>query len=213
MTPREDVRPGESRPDAQPPNHVSHLEDHIVTTETEPRGAQLLHRLAIELERQAGLPRPEGPGGAVVLVGPAGAGKTTYARAHWPETARISLDDGRRDTADDPAAMDATPGAVALQHLRLWLRLWHRRPVVLDSTNLRADVRISLLELLGEFGVPAEAVLFTAPLDVCLAQNRVRTRRVPEDVIQAHHTQLPTRETLLAEGFQTVRIVTPGSAR
>jgi protein phosphatase len=131
-------------------------------------------------------------GTLVLLVGPAGSGKTTWAAAHHPETAIVSSDGLRAAVADDPTDQDATADAFRLLHAIVRARLKRGRTTVVDATNLTDGARRPLLGLAARFERPVVAVVFDVPLEVCLARNAGRPgRSVPDAVVRQHHAQLP----------------------
>ncbi|WP_405740442.1 AAA family ATPase [Streptomyces sp. NBC_01525] len=151
------------------------------------------------------------PGTLIVLVGPAGSGKTTYAAA-FPDTWRVSLDAYRRLATDDAADQTATPTAAQIQNLLLDARLARGLTTIVDSTNVFAHVRAGLLARGRYYDRPITVVLFTTPRTLCEQRNAARDRRVPVDVIHAQDTSRPTREQLLAEGFTDIRLAPPTTA-
>lgn len=132
------------------------------------------------------------PGTLVLLVGPAGAGKSTWAARQRPATAVVSSDALRAAVSDDPTDQGATADAFRLLHTIVRARLVRGRTTVVDATNLTEGARRPLLSLAARSGRPVVAVVFDAPLDVCLARNAARPgRQVPESVVRQHHAQLP----------------------
>jgi predicted kinase len=123
----------------------------------------------------------------VVLVAPAGAGKSTLARSAFRETEVVSSDRCRALVSDDENDQAATDAAYAVFFSILRGRLALGRLSVADATNLQADSRQALRELAGEFNRPVVALALDVPLSACLAQNAARSRHVPEDVIEEHH--------------------------
>src|SRR5438270_5710866 len=101
------------------------------------------------------------PAGALVLlIGPSGAGKTTFAAAHFRATEVVSSDACRALVSDDETSMDATPAAFGVLHSIVRERLRRGRLTVVDATNVRGDKRSRLLKLAREIGRPAVAVVF-----------------------------------------------------
>lgn len=148
------------------------------------------------------------PDSVVLLVGPAAAGKSTFAAEHFPPTARINLDTYRAMASDSASDQTSTPTAVRLQRILLKERARRGLQVVLDSTNLQPAIRRKLLRIARRSGRPVVVFLFQEPFEVCLAANSRRRRQVPPDVISHQHRQTPTAAQLHAEGFDDVRVVT-----
>lgn len=63
-----------------------------------------------------------------------------------------------------------------------------------------------MLRLAKKFQRPAMAVIFTAPITLCLQRNRARARAVADSVIVAQAAQLGKPKDLLAEGFDQVAL-------
>lgn len=145
----------------------------------------------------------------VVLVGPAGAGKTTFARATFKPTQVLSSDFFRGMVADDEGDQSATPQAHAILHFVAARRLRRGRLTVVDATNVRRQDRRALLHLAARTRTPAVAVLFDVPLEVCLERNRSRPERaVEEDVVREQWSLTPTSTDVLRdEGFARVHRV------
>lgn len=148
----------------------------------------------------------------VVLIGPAGAGKTSHAR-RWPSDNVVSLDDLRARVADDAGDQDATADAVAIQQLLLKARFRRSLPAVIDSTNVEPDVRLALLALARRYGRSVHAIRVLPSITTCLRRNASRPagRRVPVETIRWQHAlaQAATPDVLRAEGFATAHDLYP----
>jgi len=140
----------------------------------------------------------------VLLIGPSGAGKTTFAHAHFRSTEILSSDAFRAMIADDEADQSATREAFAILHQVAEARLRRGRLTVIDATNTRREARLPLLELARRYHVPCVAVIFDYPKEVYLAHDRQRSgRHVGEAVIERQLRQLEdNRPALREEPFQ-----------
>ena len=96
----------------------------------------------------------------VVLVGAAGAGKSTFARAHFKPTQVISSDVCRALVADDERDLSATPAAFEVLHLVASLRLRRGRLTVVDAVSARPADRRPLLALAAAQHCQAVALVF-----------------------------------------------------
>lgn len=144
----------------------------------------------------------------VVLCGPAGSGKTTFARRHFPETAVVSSDRCRAMIADDESNIRVSRDAFELFHHIIETRLRHRRLTVADSTALQPDARKALRQIARRWEVPSIAVLFDVPEGTCLQWDRRRSRRVGRPVIQRQRERFQqTLRSVPDEGFDQVVIL------
>jgi predicted kinase len=149
----------------------------------------------------------------VVLIGVAGAGKSTIAK-RWRPSQVLSLDAYRALVSDDETDQDATADAVRVLHTVLAARLRRGLMTVVDATNVEATARRPLLDLATAHGVPAVAVVVDTPLSLARARNATRPgprgntrwgRRVPAAVITEQHRQLRASiPRLREEGFADV---------
>jgi protein phosphatase len=148
----------------------------------------------------------------VVLAGPAGAGKSTFARDHFKPTEVVSSDFCRALVADDERDQTATDAAFQVLHLIAGLRLRRRRLTVIDAVNSKPEDRRPLLQLAAEHDCAAIAVVFDAPVDVCVEREGGRRRRVGRKAIEAQRAELSASlPGLRAEGFAAVHVL-PASA-
>src|SRR5262249_51195684 len=120
----------------------------------------------------------------VVLVGPAGCGKSTFASRHFRPTQVVSSDECRALISDDPSNQNVSGHAFELMHLIIEKRLLLGRLTVCDATNLDRAARNSLLRIARRFGFNTAAIVFDVPQDVCVQRNSGRRRVVPEEALR-----------------------------
>lgn len=156
--------------------------------------------------------RPRRSSGVVVLIGPAGSGKSTHAR-RWASDAVVSLDHLRALVAGEAGDQAATADAVDVQQLLLKARFRRGLPVVVDSTNVEPDVRRAVLALAGRYGRSVHAIRVLPPLTTCVRRNarRPAARRVPVETVRWQHAlaQAASPDVLRAEGFATAHDLYP----
>lgn len=147
--------------------------------------------------------------GLVVLIGPAGCGKSSFARRHFGAGEVLSSDDFRELVAGDASDQRATPAAFALLGHALDERMKRRRFTVVDATNLTRRDRRRLLGVAGKHDLPAVAIAFDLPLEVCQQRAAARTERtVPEDVVARQYATFRRHLTGIGdEGFAEVAIL------
>lgn len=158
-----------------------------------------------------GVKRIEIPYNALVmLVGPAGSGKSTFARQHFRPTEIVSSDVCREMVSDDMENMACSGDAFDLFYTWIEKRLRLGRLTVADSTALAPATRDKLRAIAGQYGAPVVVIALSTPLSVCLQQNRERTRYVPPHVIENHHKRMEaTIPLLMQEGYYAVHVVKP----
>ncbi len=146
-----------------------------------------------------------------VLVGPPGAGKTTWCQRNLTQVdAVVSLDDARARIG--PGWPYQTVNALAViwtVRQAVWfLNLGH--PVTVDATGASIRDRATWLELTARHRTAAHAVVLRVALRTCLARNAQRDRVVPAEVVTRMHRQVErtSARELLLEGFSVEREIT-----
>lgn len=145
----------------------------------------------------------------VVLIGPTGAGKSTFAHRHFASSEVLSSDDCRALVADDPTSQDATEDAFDVLHYIAGKRLKNRRLTVVDATNVQAFAREPLLDLAREHHALPVAIVLDLPADVCRRRNEGRDDRdFGPHVIRNHRRDLKqSLGGLREEGFKQVHVL------
>lgn len=141
-------------------------------------------RDAMTAPRRLRVPEPA----AVVLAGPAGCGKSTFAERHFPPEAVLSSDAFRALVAGDPGDQTATSAAFGLMRHALEERMKRRRLTVLDATSITPRERVRFVDVAHRHDVACIAVAFDLPLEVCQQRStQRRERQVPPDVVERQH--------------------------
>ena len=144
----------------------------------------------------------------VTIDGPAGSGKSTFARRNFPETAVVSSDRCRAMIADDEGTMRVSRDAFALFHQIIDLRLRHRRLTVADSTALHPDARRALRTLARRRDAPVTVVVFDIPEATCRLWDARRERRVGAAVIRRQWQMLQNAlHRIPGEGYDQVVVL------
>ena len=142
----------------------------------------------------------------VVLVGIAGSGKSTFARAHFAPTEILSSDAFRAVVADDEADQSASGDAFALLHAALALRLRRARLAVVDATNVEEWGRRQLLDIANRARRPSVAIVLDIAVGICLERLTSRSvHPVPPHAVRRQQRDLRrSLAGLLDEGFSAV---------
>jgi protein phosphatase len=144
----------------------------------------------------------------IVLAGPAGSGKSTFAAKHFSTTQVVSSDQCRALICDDPANQAVTARAFELMHYIVRNRLQSGRLTVADATNLKREDRAPFIALAHRFQFKVVLIAFNVSLEVCLARNRGRARVVPEDALRDQHELLEsTLRSIERERFDSVFVL------
>ncbi len=121
--------------------------------------------------------------GLVVLVGAAGAGKSTFAARHFAPDEILSSDWFRRLVSGDEANQAATKAAFKVLNAALERRLASGRLAVIDATSIEPSARRSLLARAKAAGIPATAIVLDLPAATVLARNAARPARVVDTAV------------------------------
>lgn len=144
----------------------------------------------------------------LVLCGPAGSGKSTFAAHRFAATTIVSSDHCRAMICDDENNQKVNRDTFELFHLIIQKRLLLGRFTVADSTALQQDARRKLRDLSRHFGYFGCLLIFNIPPEICLERNKNRHRLVDEHVIP-YHAGLLQRAILDTphEGWEQIHIL------
>lgn len=146
----------------------------------------------------------------IMLVGPAGAGKSTYTEylENWnAELVTVSSDKVRGIIFGDEN-IQAYPAKVFAECRKMCIEaLKDGKDVVLDATNLKRKLRVAFLnDVKSSFGKPVftKCVVIAATFECCCYQNTKRDRHVPEEVIRKQFNQF--QMPLYSEGWDSIDV-------
>jgi protein phosphatase len=147
----------------------------------------------------------------VLLVGAAGAGKSTFAARHFPAGSILSSDALRAAIGADESDQGVSRAAFAALHRSLDRRLAAGRLTVVDATNLTLGARRSIRAIARRHAIPIVAIVLDLPPREVRARNAAREGRlVPDAVVDRHLARLRAivdTDELAAEGYARIELV------
>jgi predicted kinase len=144
----------------------------------------------------------------VILIGPTGSGKSTFAARHFRPTEVVSSDRCRALVSDDENNQDVTAGAFRILHTIVRERLRARRMTVVDATSVEQKAREPLLDAARRFDYEVVAIVFDLPFSV-LEQRNMQHRRIPDGGLHFQFGAMKRAIPLLrGEGVQHTYLLT-----
>jgi predicted kinase len=137
----------------------------------------------------------------VVLIGPAGAGKTTWALGEFGSWRVVSTDALRAVVGLDERDQRASKDAFDLVDRIVDARLRRGFTTVVDSTGLDGKRRRGWVAAARKRGVPVYAVVFDLDERTVRSRNRQRARPVPSAIVTAQLRSMPAVRELVAAEF------------
>ena len=144
----------------------------------------------------------------VVLVGPSGSGKSSFAARHFLPTEVISSDACRAMVSDDENSMEATGDAFDLLHYLAAKRLARRKLTVVDATSVKREDRKHLVALARRHHALAAAIVLNMPETLCHERNKTRPNRDFGPHVVRNHVRVLKRSLrgLRKEGFRFIHV-------
>lgn len=145
----------------------------------------------------------------VILIGPTGSGKTTFARQHFKHTEIVSSDVCRGIVGDDENDQTITSEAFELAHFIVRQRLKLGKLTVVDATNVQPASRKPLLEIARECHAIPVAIVFKTPERICSERNAKREdRSFGHHVIRKQMSEMKRGlRQLKREGFRYIHAI------
>ncbi len=147
----------------------------------------------------------------IVLVGAAGAGKSTLAGRQFPAEAVLSSDAMRQAVSGNAADQGATKVAFRILHRELERRLAAGKLVVVDATNAETHARRALTRRAAQAGAPAIAIVLDLPPTLVHARAAKRTSRAVDAGVVDRHLQAIRHAVdggrLADDGFRTIVVL------
>ncbi|TVQ29922.1 MAG: polynucleotide kinase-phosphatase [Phycisphaeraceae bacterium] len=113
----------------------------------------------------------------VVLIGPSGSGKSSFAQKHFNPTEVLSSDHCRGLVSDDENNQAATDDAFDLLHFIAAKRLKNGLLTVVDATNVHSEDRRKYVQLAREHHCLPVAIVLNLPERICQDRNATRADR------------------------------------
>lgn len=145
----------------------------------------------------------------ILLVGPPGAGKTTYAHQYieeHPGTVHLASDGIRKELYGDESIQD-NPGEVfAIMQKRAIAGLDFGYDVIYDATSMTRKDRAGIIAACPKFA-KIECHIVWAPIEVCIERDTTRDRTVGKEVIDRmlKRFQAPYYD----EGIDEIKVILP----
>ena len=145
----------------------------------------------------------------VILIGPAGAGKSTFAHKHFKPTEILSSDFFRGMVSDDENNQAVSKDAFEVLHFVAAKRLAAGKLTVIDATNVQPEARNSLITLARKYHCLPVAIVLNLPETLCRQRDQKRpNRNVGPSIVHLHSQQLQNSlPSLEQEGFRPIYIL------
>ncbi len=144
----------------------------------------------------------------VVLIGASGAGKSTWASAHYRRTEVVSSDQLRAVVGTGPGDLEASVAAFNVLDSIVTARVRRGLTTVIDTLGLDVARRRGYLALARAAGLRAVTVIFDTPPALCRARNVVRDRPVPAAALTAQlRRSAQVLDELSGEGWDEVLVI------
>ena len=127
---------------------------------------------------------PVAQGSLVFMVGPPGAGKSTFSEKHFPNETIVPTDGLRLGLSNNPGNQLVSNEAFNLAARIVSSRLKNGETVVLDAMNLDSALRQRFAKFAKENNSPVIAICLDIPEEELLRRNSVRVKKVGDEYLR-----------------------------
>lgn len=143
----------------------------------------------------------------IMMIGIVASGKSTYAKllASKENAILLSSDQLRVELYNDINNIEHNDVIFETIHKRTKEYLRQGKNVIMDATNLSYKRRKAFLDELKKINCIKECYLMATPYELCLQQNKLRDRYVPEFVIKQMYKSICVPQHF--EGWDKIHII------
>lgn len=143
-------------------------------------------------------------GKLIMLCGPAGCGKSTFASQLEGEV--FSSDAIRKELYGDESIQTNPKQVFAILHQRIHDCIKRGGTAVYDATNTSKARRQNFIASIRAFApeCPCQCIYFACDLQTCIGRNQSRERKVPNYVIERQWNQLHNELPDYDEGWNSL---------
>ena len=151
----------------------------------------------------------------IMMMGIAGAGKSTWIKQNYPDVEPVSRDAIRFDILDEKGGeyFDHEDEVFNSFIRQIIGSLVADEVTIADATHLNRKARLKVLSRVRKYADEVEVVWVRVPLETALRQNAMRTGRakVPNDVIKRMYQSIERPED--NEGINKLTIIERGEEK
>lgn len=151
----------------------------------------------------------------IMMMGIAGAGKSTWIKQNYPDVVPVSRDEIRFDILDEKGGEYFDHEDEVFNNFihQIIGSLVADEVTIADATHLNRKARLKVLSRVRKYANEVEVVWIRVPLETALKQNAMRSgrSRVPNDVIKRMYQSIERPED--NEGFTKLTIVERGEEK
>lgn len=142
------------------------------------------------------------------LIGLPGSGKSTFARKlnqQIPNSVIISTDEIRARLFGNEAIQGDWNQIERAAIEQVHLAFAHEQSIIYDATNVKVAWRSAFLNRVNDINAEWIAWWIQTPVEICQQWNLMRSRQVPDNVIEIYAEHLNQTPPTVEEGFVAVR--------